>query len=145
MAFVRVLLNVYLSLNQSLLTFWLYVRQIWITQLILAISLRQVIFLQSKRILLLICMLFQLCEGSSSFCTRLISGKLYKFVLCSWLALLNSEPYRVLIITLHFTNCKVNSYYCDRNVSHNMKNAKQFFRFKINLTKRYKEWMVFLL
>ena len=44
---------------------------------------------------------------------------------------------RVRIIALHFVNCKVNSYYLDRNVSHSMKNAKQFFHFKINLIKRY--------
>ena len=39
------LLNVNLPLNQTLLTFWLYVRKTWMTQMILAISLRQVIFL----------------------------------------------------------------------------------------------------
>ena len=38
-AFVPILLNVNLSLNQTLLTFLLYVRQTWMTQLILAISL----------------------------------------------------------------------------------------------------------
>ena len=38
-AFVRILLNVNLSLNQTLLTFWLYVRQTWMTQLILVIFL----------------------------------------------------------------------------------------------------------
>ena len=57
----------------------------------------------------------------------------------------DTKALRVRIIASHFANCKVNSYYCDRNVSHSMKNAKQFFRFKINLIKRYKEWMVFLL
>ena len=67
-----------------------------------------------------------LCEGSTSFCTGLISIKLYKSVLCSWLALLQSVPYRVQIIASHFSNCKVNSYYCNRNVSHSMKNVKQF-------------------
>ena len=35
--FVPILLNVNLSLNQTLLTFLLYLREIWITQLILAI------------------------------------------------------------------------------------------------------------
>ena len=34
-AFVQILLNVNLSLNQTLLTIWLYVRQTWMTQLIL--------------------------------------------------------------------------------------------------------------
>ena len=38
-AFVQILLNVNFSLNQTLLTFLLYVRQTWMTQLILAISL----------------------------------------------------------------------------------------------------------
>ena len=38
-ASVRILLNVNLSLNQTLLTFLLYVRQIWMTILILAVSL----------------------------------------------------------------------------------------------------------
>ena len=47
------LLIVNLSLNQTLLTFWLYVRQNYITQLILSISLRGVIFLWSDRILIL--------------------------------------------------------------------------------------------
>ena len=37
--FVPILLNVNLSLNQTLLTFLLYVRQIWMIQMILAISL----------------------------------------------------------------------------------------------------------
>ena len=48
-AFIQILLNVKLSLNQTLLlTFWLYVRQTWVIQLILAISLWQVIFLYPK-------------------------------------------------------------------------------------------------
>ena len=44
-AFVRILLIVNLSLNQILLTFLLCVRQTWMTQLILTISLWEVIFL----------------------------------------------------------------------------------------------------
>ena len=44
-AFVRILLNVNLSLNQTLLTFLLYVRQTWTAQFILAISLWGFIFL----------------------------------------------------------------------------------------------------
>ena len=47
--------------------------------------------------------------------------------------------YRVQIIASHFANCEVNFYYCHRNVSHSMKNTKQFFRFRMNLIKRYKE------
>ena len=37
--FIRILLNLNLSLNETLLTFLPYVRQTWMTQLILAISL----------------------------------------------------------------------------------------------------------
>ena len=48
-----------LSLSQTLLTFLLYVRQTWVTQLILAISLWRFIFLSYKRILVLICMVSQ--------------------------------------------------------------------------------------
>ena len=43
------------------------------------------------------------------------------------------------IVASHFANGEVNSYYCDRNVSHSMKNVKPFFRFKINLIRRYEE------
>ena len=46
--FVRILLNVNLSLNQTLLTFLLCVRQNWMTQLILAVSLRKGVFLNLK-------------------------------------------------------------------------------------------------
>ena len=35
--------------------------------------------------------------------------------------------YRFWIITLHFTNCNVNSSYCDSNVVNHEKNVKQFF------------------
>ena len=44
-AFIRILLNLNFSLNQTVLTFWLYVRHTWMTQLILAISLLWVIFI----------------------------------------------------------------------------------------------------
>ena len=44
-AFFRIFLIVDLSLNQTLLTFFLCVRQTWMTQLILAVSLWEVIFL----------------------------------------------------------------------------------------------------
>ena len=36
-AFLQILPNVNLSLNKTLLTFWLYVRETWMTQLILAV------------------------------------------------------------------------------------------------------------
>ena len=44
-AFIRILLIVNFFFNQTLLTFLLYVRQTWMTQLILAIPLLEVIFL----------------------------------------------------------------------------------------------------
>ena len=47
---MQIFLNVNLSLNQSLLTFLLYVRQASMTQTILEVSLRGVIFLKSKKI-----------------------------------------------------------------------------------------------
>ena len=47
--------SVTLFLNQTLLIILLYVKQTWVNQLILLISLWGVIFLWSKRILLLIC------------------------------------------------------------------------------------------
>ena len=65
-AFVRILLNVNLSLNQTFLTFLPCVRQTWLTQLILAISPWEVIFLWSKRILVLICMVSQ-CMWKKDF------------------------------------------------------------------------------
>ena len=58
-AFVRILLIANLSLNQTLLTFLLYVRQTKMTQLILAISPWEVIFLYSEKILVLLCMVSQ--------------------------------------------------------------------------------------
>ena len=57
--FIQILLNVNLSLNQTLVTFLLCVRQTWMAQLILAIFLWEVIFLWSKRILILIGMVLQ--------------------------------------------------------------------------------------
>ena len=54
-AFLSISLNVNLSLNQTLLTLVLYVWQTCMIKLILAIFLWGVVFLKSKRILLLIC------------------------------------------------------------------------------------------
>ena len=59
LAFIRILLNVNLSLNQTLLTFWFYMRQTWMTQLIMAVSLWRILLFWSERILLLICMILQ--------------------------------------------------------------------------------------
>ena len=58
-AYVRILLIVSLSLNQTLLRLLLYIRQAWMTQLILTNSLWKVIFLLFEGILVLICMVSQ--------------------------------------------------------------------------------------
>ena len=70
-----------LSLNQTLLTFLLYVRQTWMTQLILAISLWEVIFLYPEKIWYSYAWSRSLREGRSSFCSELISRKLCRFLL----------------------------------------------------------------
>ena len=81
-AFVQILLIVNLSLNQTLLIFWLCVRQTWMSQLVLAISLGGVIFL-----LIQIDSTYthawshSLCEERTSFCTGLISRKICRFLL----------------------------------------------------------------
>ena len=59
--------TVNLSFNRTLLTFFLCVRQAWVTQLILAISLWQVIFLWSKRILQLVCIVSHFVKEGLSF------------------------------------------------------------------------------
>ena len=58
-AFVRILWNVNHSSNQTLLIFLLYVKQTWMTEFILAISLWGVILLKSEMILLFPCMVLQ--------------------------------------------------------------------------------------
>ena len=78
-----------LSLNQTLLTFLLYVRQTWITQLILAISLWEVIFLYSKRFLILICMV----KDGLPFARDLSLENSADSYLCFRLALLHSVSY----------------------------------------------------
>ena len=75
LAFIRILLNVNLSLNQTLLTFRLYVRQTWMITLI--------IFLQSEKIM----------HGLAVYVKNgLISRKLCGF-LCFRLALLHPVSY----------------------------------------------------
>ena len=77
-AYVWILLIVNLSLNQTLLTFF-WVRQTWLTQLILALSLWKVIF-NSKGFWYSYVWSCSLCERRTSFCTRLISRKLCRFL-----------------------------------------------------------------
>ena len=79
-AFVWISLNVNLSLNQTLLTFLLLLRQTWMTQIILANSLRRFVFLKSKRTVLLIYMVLQSKWRVNYFFTGLTSRKLYKFM-----------------------------------------------------------------
>ena len=76
MAFVQILSNVNLSLNQILLTFWLYVRQTWMTQLVLATS-----SFNLKGYYYSYACSGSLCEGRTSFCMELISRKLCWFLL----------------------------------------------------------------
>ena len=64
------------KLNQTLMTFLLYVRQTLMTQMILAISLWVVIFLYPKGFCYSYAWSHSLCEGVTSFCTGLISRKL---------------------------------------------------------------------
>ena len=85
-AFVRILLIANISLNETLLTFFLYVRQTWITQLIQAISLRGFIFLYlafltQKSFSTNMHFVAFFCEIRTSFCTGLIARKLLRFLL----------------------------------------------------------------
>ena len=70
-AFVPILLNVNLSLNEALLTFLLSVRQTWMTQLILGVSLCEALSSSNS---------FTLCERRTSFYMGLISKKLCRFL-----------------------------------------------------------------
>ena len=67
--------------RRTLLTFLLYVRQNRMAQLILAVSMWGVIFLQSERIPLLICMVWQLMRRKDLFLTGRISRKFCAFLL----------------------------------------------------------------
>ena len=73
-----------LSLNQIHLTFLLYVRQIWMTRLILAIALLEVIFFNHKRFCYSYAWSCSLCKGRTSICTGLISRKPSGFLLMFW-------------------------------------------------------------
>ena len=69
------LLNVNVSFNQTLLTFLLYMRQTWMTQLILAI------FTLIRKDSITHAWSCSLCERRTSFCTGLFSRKLCGFLL----------------------------------------------------------------
>ena len=78
--FVRILLNIILPLNQTLLIFMLYVRKTWMTQSILAISLSRVIFFNLTGFYYSYVRSCSLCEKRTSFCTGPITRKLCGFV-----------------------------------------------------------------
>ena len=83
-AFVPILLNVNLSLNQTLLTFLLYVKQTWMAQLILAISLflcERLSSFNMKGFQYSYAWSRSLCEIKTSFCMGLFSRKHCKFLL----------------------------------------------------------------
>ena len=95
-AFVQILLIVNLSLNQTLLIFLLCVRITWMIQLILTISLWEVIFLSSEKILVLICMVLQFMWKKDFLLHGLISVKLSKFLL------MFSTGFTSISVLLHF-------------------------------------------
>ena len=79
--FVQIFLNVNLSFNQTLLTFWLYERQTYMTQLTLAISLRWLSSFNPTGFFYSYTWSCSLCERRTSLCTELISRKLCGFLL----------------------------------------------------------------
>ena len=70
--FVWISVDVNLSLNQTLLTFLLCVRQIWMIQLVLVNSLWGVTFTESERILLLTCLVLQFMSRRDFFLHRIM-------------------------------------------------------------------------
>ena len=92
-SFVPILLNVNISSNQALLIFLLSVRQTWMTQLILAISLWWVIFLNAKRFYYSYGWSCSLCERKGFLFHRIYLENSADSYLCFWLALLHSLSY----------------------------------------------------
>ena len=78
---LQILLNVNVSLNQTLLTFLLYVRQTWMTQLILALSLWGVYLPLTWKDSTTHAWSCSFYEGRTSFCMGLTSRKLCRFLL----------------------------------------------------------------
>ena len=78
--FTLTLLIVNLSLNETLLIFLLYPRQTWMTHLILAISLWEIIPSNWKGFCYTYAWLHSLCQRETSFCTELIFKKLWGFL-----------------------------------------------------------------
>ena len=82
--FVPILLNVNLSLNQTLLTFLFYVRQTLMTQLLTwfwQFLCEGLSYFHQKRFYYSYAWSCILCEGRTSFCMWLISRKLCRFLL----------------------------------------------------------------
>ena len=95
--YVQISLDVNFSLNQTLFTFLLYVRQTWMTQLVLAIFLWGVIFLQSERIPFLIHGLAVYEKKRFLFTRDLSLENSLDSYLCFWLALFHSVSYFFLL------------------------------------------------
>ena len=106
---ILIFLVVDFSLNQILLVFLLYVRQIWKTQWTVAISLWGVIFLWFERILLLICMVLHFMWRADFLFAwdLLIENSEYSY-LSFWLPLLHSASYFFFLYQSSFSSlCKV--------------------------------------
>ena len=99
LSFTNILSNADFSLNQTLLTFWLCVRQTWMTQLIQVIICNRFSFYLNG-FYYSCAWSCSLCEESNCLCMGLISRKLYRFF-CFWLALLHSAS-SVSVSILHF-------------------------------------------
>ena len=92
-ATVLILFNVNLSLNQTLLTFWLYVRQTGMIQLILAISLRGFLPLMQKDSIAHTQDLVAYVKEGLPFAQDLLLQNSLNSYLCFQLALLYSVSY----------------------------------------------------
>ena len=79
-AFVQILLIVNLSLNQTLLTFLLCVRQTWMTQLFQQFLCERLSSYNAKGFWYSYAWCCSLCERRTSFCMGLISRKLWRFL-----------------------------------------------------------------
>ena len=94
-AFIQILLNGNLSLNQTLLTFLLSIRETWMTYWFGQFLCDRLSFFNSKGFYYSYVWSCSLCEGRASFCTVLIYRKLCGLLLMSLteVKLLHSVPY----------------------------------------------------
>ena len=102
-AFTKILLNVNLSLNQTPLVLLLYVRQIWMIQLILSISLWGFTFflIQKDSITHMHSLAVYVKEGVP-FAHNLSLENFVNSHLCFWLALLHSVSYFFFPLSITF-------------------------------------------